>query len=360
METIYQPIFSTTPEASHNIKDVLKLEEFIDLLREEEDYWEGEQHNTKLIITRLRKIFYDQWGWNKELIRGAADIEGRYMVKVVDEKPEHGKPIARYKQNEYVPKHRTITYRPNDRIYGNTRVGQTPEIYKNDHQEVVLPSGYYCDVAHILATLDAYNYPQKVSPLPNFLSFLTFLVPHVDSNMDIVSWLGDIASSSGDFMFAYLRNGKNPLSIEEEQKYINSGASGSDMLGDIDPFVIAKGYDVGTNNGMRFTEIISDYYLNDSSKLSKRKNRIGIYCEFIGLKNWDGEKFSNESSWLKYYRKQLRNNLTFQVFSLTDEKIKSLWLPLVIWFNGYKNVVKVELLLKIYLKALKIELKKES
>ncbi len=339
---------------------MLKLEEFIALLREEEDYWEGEQNNTKLIITRLRKIFYDQWGWNKELIRGATDIEGRYIVKVVNEKPEHGKPIRKYKKNEYVPKHRTITYRSDDRIFGDTRVGQTPEIYKHDHQEVVLPSGYYCDIAHILATLDAYNHPQVVSPLPSFLSFFNFLVPHVDSNMDIVSWLGDIASSSGDFMFAYLRNGKKQISAEEEQKYINSGASGSDMLGDIDPFVIAKNYNVGTNKGMRFTEIITDYYINETYSTGKRKNRIGIYCNYIGLKNWDGENFGNEFMWLTYYYKQLRDNLTFQVFSLTDEKIKSLWLPLFIWFNGYRHVVKIELLLKIYLKALKTELKKEQ
>jgi len=359
MTQLVQPIYVTTPEPSHKIENVLTLEQFIKLLKEEEDYWEGEQHNTKLIITRLRKIFYDQWGWNKELIRGAASIKGRYVVTVVDEPQEYAKPIRYYKKNEYVPKHRAITYSNNDRIYGATRVGQTPEIYKNDHQEVVLPSGYYCDVAHILATVDAHNYPQVVSPLPGFLSFLNFLVPHVKANVDIVSWLGDIASSSGDFMFAYLRNNKKPIGTVEEQKYINIDAPGSDMVGDIDPFVIVKSYDVATSKGMRFTEILEDYYLNESSKLSGRKNRIGIYCQAIGLFGWDGRNFRNEKSWLTNYRKQLRDNVTFQVFSLTDEKLKSLWLPLLIWFNGYKDVLKLELLLEIYLKALKEELIKE-
>jgi len=303
MNSIYQPIYSKTPEASHNPKYVLTLEEFIKLLKIEEDYWEGEQHNTKKIITRLRKIFYDQWGWNKELIRGAASIEGRYKVTVVDEATKGTKPIKQYTKNEYLPKHRSITYRSDDRIYGDTRVGQTPEIYIHDHQEVLLPSGYYCDIAHILATLDAYNHPQVVSPLPSFLSFLNFLVPHVKANVDIVSWLGDIASSSGDFLFAYLKNNKKPIGIEKEQKYIDQDAPGSDMLGDIDPFVISQNYNVSTSKGMRFTEILNDYYLNETNSAGKRKNRIGIYCQQVGLKNWDGANFSNEKQWLKFYRK---------------------------------------------------------
>ena len=210
-----------------------------------------------------------------------------------------------------------------------------------------------------MATLDAHNHPQVVSPLPNFLSFLNFLVPHVKANVDIVSWLGDIASSSGDFLFGYLRNNKKAIGTKKEQEYIIIDAPGSDMLGDIDPFVIAQNYDVSSSKGLRFTEILEDYYLNETSSVGKRKNRIGIYCEQVGLKNWDGTKFSNEEQWLSFYRKELRDNVTFQVFSLTNEKIKSLWLPLVVWFNGYKKVVKLDELLEIYLKALKEELKKE-
>lgn len=359
MSKLVQPILVTSPEPGHDPSKALSAQKFIDLLKEEEDYYPGEQNNTKLMITRLRKIFYDQWGWNKELIRGAANIQGRYQVKIVDNSTDHSKELKRYKNNDYAPKHRVITYRSDDRVYGDSRVGQTPFIYKNDHQEVRLPDGTYCDMAHILAGLDAFNYKQVVSPLPKFLDLFTFLVPHVDSNMDIVTWLGDIASSSGDFLFYFIRHSRKPLSTEQEQKYIDSDACGSDMLGDIDPYVIAHNYDVSTSDGQRFTDILTDYYLNDGPGKKFRERRFSTYCELVGLKDWDGEKFANEKSWLHYYKKQLRDNISFQVFSLTQEKLKSIWLPLRVWLNGFEKVLKKEILLEIYLIALKELIKQE-
>ena len=238
--------------------------------------------------------------------------------------------------------------------------GQVPFIYQHDHKEVRLPSGYMCDISHVLAGVDAFNYPQIVTPLPGFLTFLAFLGPHVDSNMDVTTWLGDIASSSGDFLFRWLGNGKHPLSIEEEQKVINIDAPGSDMLGDIDSFVIAQSYDVSSSNGRRFTEIMEEYYANDEKISPYQANRFSIFCRAVGLKDWNGNSFSNEKAWLKFYKKQLRDNVAFQAFSLTDQKLRSLWLPLLIWFNCYQDVLKLELLLEIFLKQLKILLNTES
>ncbi len=355
MASLYQPVLVKSPEPGHALADVLTLEQMIALLREEEDYWTGDQNNTKLMITKLRKIFYDQWGWNSELIRGAKDIEMRYQVSIVDDPTEHTKAVRRYQDNQYQPKHRLVTYTDHDRIYGNTRVGQVPFIYQKDHQEIVLPDGTYCDCAHILAGLDAYNYKEPVSPLPNFLFFLNFLVPHVDSNVDIVTWLGDIASSSGDFMFYYLNNNKI-ATPEIEQNYINTDAPGSDMLGDIDPYVIAAKYDVGATNGMRYTDILTDYYLNPKSV---RQQRFTIYCDSIGLKDWNGKSFGNEKDWMKYYIKQLRDNITFQIVSLTKLDFRTIILLLQIWFNQYEAILKKRLLLQIYLDQLKIERAKE-
>ena len=81
MNELTQPILSNTPYPPHG---VLSLSQFLDLLREEEDYYHGEQTNTKLMITRLRKIFYDKGGWNTQLIRKAAAIEWRYDDKIID------------------------------------------------------------------------------------------------------------------------------------------------------------------------------------------------------------------------------------------------------------------------------------
>jgi hypothetical protein len=358
MTKLYQPILGTTPEPGHAEADVLTLAEFLDLLREEEDYFQGEQNNTKLMITRLRKIFYDQWGWNSELIRGAAKIEGRYVVKIVDAQNElYSKKIRRYYNGEYQPKYRLVTYRENDRVYGNSRVGQVPFIYKNDHQEVRLPDNNMCDIAHILAGLDAYNYFEPVSPLPNFLMFLNSFFPHVDSNVDIVTWLGDIASSSGDFLLDYLKNEKKAIGESAEQLIINRDAPASDMLGDIDPYVIAQCYQVSTNDGKRVSDIIQDYYCESNSF---RKKRFFIYCKAIGLKEWNGNSFSNESEWIRYYVKQLRDNITFQVFSLTKHNFASIARLIRIWFGGYELVLKKELLLQIFLTSLKNYLKAET
>ncbi len=363
--TLQQPILTILQETHHAPEDVLTLAQFLTLLREEEDYYEDQQHQTRLMISRLRKIFYDQWGWNSELIRGSASVENRYVVKIVNvsetlARPQGAaKPVRRYVDNEYQPKRRVVTYRADDRVYGKLRVGKIPEILQNDHQEVLLPEGNYCDIGHVLAGLDAANHRQIVTPLPNFLMFLAKLAPHVDSNMDVVTWLGDIASSSGDFLFAYLKAQRQPLSPEEEQKKIDLDAPGSDMLGNIDAYVIAWNYAISAEEGQRPSDILADYFNPGQIGNRYRQRRFSTFCQAVGLRGWDGVRFSNEHEWLRHYQRQLRNNVSFQVFSLTEEKLKSVWLSLAIWLNGYPDIVKLELLLQIFLNALKELLKKE-
>ncbi len=355
---LYQPVLVNEPEEGHDLKNVLTLRQFIDLLREEEDYWEGEQNNTYLIITRLRKIFYDKWGWDDHLIRKAAKIENRYLVEIVEEPMPGRKKLRYYKNHAYTPKYRKILYRNDDRVYGNTRAGQSPFIVIDDHQEVLLPSGHYCDIAHVLAGVDAFNYRDLVGLLPDGLNFLK-LGPHVNFNGDIVTWLGDIASSSGDFFLAYLRNKRKPAGCKQEQTYINIDAPGSDMLGDIDSFVIANFFDIRSEKGKRFTEILEEYYLGKDNTPPIRNRRFELFCKAVNLNGWNGTRFENEDEWLKYYHKQLRDNICFQIFSLTDEKLQNLWILLQIWFNGYQDILKIDELLNIWLSALKEELKKE-
>ncbi len=355
MQDLYQPIFSKEAEPGHELKNVLTLREFIELLKEEEDYYPGEQNNTKLMISRLRKIFYDKWGWNKELIRGAAHIESRYDVIIVEDGTDHTKEISRYKKFHYNPKHRSVVYKKNDKVYGDSRAGQPTFIYSYDHQEVVLPDGNYCDIAHILAGIDAANHRQVVTPFPKFLSFLQYLGPYVGYNMDMATWLGDIGSSTGDFFYYKLLNGQKP-DVDQKQKYILINAPGSDMLGNIDAYVINAYYNVSTDNGMRFTEILEDYYFSDNSP---RQKRITAFCREVGLGDWNGTTFSNEVKWKKYYKKQLLNETSFQVFSVTDEKFHSIWMPLAVWFGFYNDVIEIDPMLQLLIDTLKTEIKKE-
>src|SRR6476619_3096571 len=140
MENLIQPILSKEPEYGHEKSDVLPLPEFLSLLEEEENYCKDEETNTGLMITRLRKIFYDKWGWNTQLIRKAAYIKCRYTVKIVTQLPDEKsktrvKKVKHYKDNKYQPKYRFVTYRKNDRVFKNSHANQVPEIYKNDHQD---------------------------------------------------------------------------------------------------------------------------------------------------------------------------------------------------------------------------------
>ncbi|HXB08708.1 MAG TPA: hypothetical protein VNW04_16365 [Puia sp.] len=353
----FQPILARKPETGHAEKDVLTVQEFLELLRAEEDYWEGEQTQLPLMITRLRKIFYDKWGWNKELIRACASVECRYKVTITDTPPRdsggqsHVRRKKHYRDNLEVDKYRLVTYREDDRVYGDTREGDVPRIYQKDHQEVLLPDGSYCDLAHVLAGLDAYNHPQMVCPLPPALEFGHGLVPHCDSNMHLVTWLGDIATSCEAFVFDYLRNGKKPLSPHAEQHYIEINAPGSDMLGNIDAYAIARSYDLSGASGRRLTEILQEYYLSPAKSFFAQK-RYALFCDAVGLV-WDGESFTNEDEWIERYRPQLRDATTFMIYSLTEEKLKSILLPIEIWLGGYSDVLKTGPMLRLFLETLK-------
>lgn len=346
---VFQPIEQKfSPEKEQ--KTEISFEKFIRLLKEEEDYFAGEQRDTKLMITRLRKIFYDAYGWNSELIRGAAHIEGRYEVKLVpDESAQYDEEL---KTTHLV---RRVLVKKDD--WMNPNAGTVPEIYANNNQTVTLPSGLTCDLGHVLAGMDAYNYMAPVTPLPNWLFWLKKLFPLVDSNLDIVTWLGDIASSAGEFLYKTIDE-KRQLTNAEMQAIIDEFAPASDMLGDIDPYVICQIYNTKATTGMRVTEMFEDYYSNDGLGAFFRERRCQIFSEQIGLKGWDGENFNNEKQWMKYYLKQLRNNDAFYIFSRC-ENITGIILALLTWLKVYKKTLRDKLLLKLFLKTLKADIKKE-
>lgn len=320
---IYQPL-KVEFKPSENKKSALTIRSFIELLKAEEDYYPGDQNNTGLMITRLRKIFYDRYGWNKELIRGATEVEDRYDERLVSGTGDKGP----YKVRTFfcsclfflpfsytvLNRRREVLVRKDDKI--NHQAGTIPEIYQNENQEVILEDGLYCDIGHTLCALDAANYPAVVTPLPDFLKWAYKLLPYIEKNTDAVTWLGDISSSAGEFLFATAKNKKH-LEQEAQQKIIDIYAPGQDMLGAIDAYVIAETFDLKALQGLRVTDIFSDYYLDKALPNQEalgqkyRYRRIQIFCEAIGLKNWDGENFSNEKAWLKYYSKQLRNATIF-------------------------------------------------
>ena len=356
---LIQPLLSVEPEYGHLKSDVLSLEEFLYLLRDEEAYFQNDLDNTAVLTTRLRKIFYDKWGWDTQLIRKAASIKGRFEVTIINcsagivDSDRMFKKIKFYVNNTYTPKCRHVTYRSDDVIYRNTsRVGQVPEIFDRDHADVLLPEGYHCDIGHVLAGLDALNNPDIVTPLPDCMRFFYWALPYADSNADVATWLGDIATSGADFLFTYLKNNSKPLNIETEQNLINMNATASDMLGNIDAYVIHILCKKETIKSKRISDIFKAYYDNAAGS-PLYAQRYKLFTEFIGLGELNNNKFENEDAWLTYYENQLRSTIAFMIYSSTDGSLDRLSLPYKVWKKQYEEVIKINVLLNIFLKALK-------
>lgn len=355
-----QPI-ETTFEASADKTTALDLSQFLTLLRSEEDYYRDQVHDTKTILSHLRKIFYDIYGWNKQLIRGAAHISNRYQVTLVaDEKATYpNKLYALVKRSgsdmQAAQVKREVLVRPND--WMNPNAGTVPTIYANDNQESILPDGLYCDLGHVLAGMDATNYPEVVAPLPDQLMFLSFLVPHVHNNAFCATWLGDIASSSGEMLFQSLQL-KRRLEPTELQALINAFAPGTDMLGNIDSIVIPSVCQLNTHKGERISDILESYYCEGGKYYVFMQKRYSIFCKQIGLLGWDGASFSNEKKWLRKYKRQLRCTTAFYAFT-RSEKPRSYFTALKIWLRLYEKHLYLDDLLVAFLLALKENIKKE-
>lgn len=355
---LYQPLvgfFSPTPQK----KEVISLAWFLELLVNEEDYYKGQQHNTNLMITQLRKIFYDSYGWNTELIRSASKLPCRYKVELVPAKvAKQIKTSGGLKRNKNFKPHpleRLVTVRKND--WMNPNAGTVPEIYADNNQQVKLPNSYYCDMGHVLAGIDAFNHLSIVTPLPNFMMIIARLFPHDNNNTGVATWLGDIASSAGEFLYKYKEQNKM-LTTEQRQKIINEFAPAPDMLGDIDSYVIPRVYNTKTQTGLRVSEIFKDYYFPEGNGYYFMQRRFRYFAKFIGLKNWDGQKFTNEKQWLRYYRKQLRINDCFYIFSRC-ENVPGVWLAMRTWLLGFEKILLNNELLQIFLDALKQQIKTE-
>ncbi len=354
MGKLYQPI-NTHFEPSEVKKYAINLAKFLELLRQEEWYYKQQNHDTKEVLSHVRKIFYDLYGWNSQLIRGAAKVSNRYLVKLVPDAmafyPEKRYALVERSGSNLEPSHlkREVLVRPGDWL--NPQAGTVPEIYQNDNQEIILPDHLYCDMGHVLAGMDASNYPMPVAPLPKGLMWLRFLFPHVENNAFCATWLGDIASSAGECLFETIKN-KKQLSSAEVQRLIDAFAPGTDMLGNIDSIVIPHVYQLNTRTGWLISDILKDYYSPEGKGYYFMQRRYSVFCGIIGLRGWNGVQFENEREWLVTYKKQLRNTTAFYVYTRMS-KLKGLMLALKVWLHLCEPTLNLQAFLELFLEALK-------
>ena len=340
----------------------ISIEEFLALLRSEEDYFKKEVVDTKLMLTRLRKIFYDRYGWNKYLIRGTASVKGRYKVTLVaanniqDGSDKTADAIRKSSNNGVSYQTRVVEVRKRD--WMNPNAGTVPKIYKDNHQEVKLSNNLICDIGHVLAGMDAANHPEPVAPLPTFLLkyFYRFL-PHIKRNIDAATWIGDLSSTTGEYLFDYLSD-KGSLTNKKKQSIIDQTSPPADMLGNIDGYVVSASYNIAARNGQRVSDILKDYYLS-SRRGAFQNHRFQVFCEQVGLEGWNGYVFTNEEKWIRSFTRQLRNCTAFYAYTRFS-KPKGLWLALGIYLRIYDPVIECNKVIHLFLEELKRCLVKEN
>jgi hypothetical protein len=314
-------------------QQAMSIKQFIQLVEAEEArYPIEEQQNTKLMITRLRKIFYGKDGWDKYLIEGAKDIQRPYHTESI-EQSRSNIPIGWALDIEVVRERYSVT----------DRFGQTPKIAQN--QEIRLPNGSYIDIGHVFAGLDAINFPQEVG----------YLGIKIDKNVDAATWVGDLGSALAEIQFKALQKHEGEpgsLTHAEINAIICEYASPQDMLGNIDTYVIKTQYDISKSaQGTKVSEILRRYYLIDPAYL--REHRYSVFAGQVGLEGWDGAAFTNENEWVDDYTDQVNDAAALYIGANTEGMSKY---PAAMGMSGNQGAAT---LVRLFLQTLKTRIRSE-
>lgn len=328
----------------------LTLEQFLRLLALEENYYSSQPKGGTEMLTHLRKIFYGTSGWDNELIRGGSHIPCRYLIRVVGSamrrsSMKHRKRTASGTLNQCVE----VIVREGD--WMNPNAGTQPEIFADNHQEVILPNGLICDIGHVLAGMDAISYPAPVAPLPNWLLWMFPLVPHVDDNADAATWIGDLSSISGEVFFYHLQNKKWP-DQEQVQAIIDEGNPAADMLGNIDSLAVRQLFRISTEK--RTSDILGEYF---QQLELQPKLRYELFCRTVGIELGQDGTITNRHKWIRKYGRQLKSCTAFYVAN-GYQGIARYWYALTIWLGYNKKALLIDDILSLQLDAIEQLLKK--
>jgi hypothetical protein len=256
---------------------------FIKLIQDEEAKLPAaEQVDTKLMITRLRKLFYGNKGWDDVLIPGAKGDKPLYDVQEVEtgrrEFEGPGPNVI-----DFVDKKQTLVGAP-------AAISDPSSI-----QEVKMPNGDFVDVGHVFAGLDALNHPSKVNP---------FYMYEMSSNVDAVTWAGDLGSVLAEVIFQAAKLGR-PLTGPEVQAQIDEMAPVQDMLGNVDAYVIGNAFAVSSGAGKKVSDILLEYYgapgTASAAGEAARSQRFTTFAAQLGLGPLTGGAFTGEAAWLTKY-----------------------------------------------------------
>jgi len=261
---------------------------FIQIIRDEEiKLSPAEQSDTKLMITKLRKLFYGSKGWDAHLIPGAAAVKPLYQFKEVETgRREFEGPGPNVL--DFVDRKPTLLGAP-------AALANPADI-----QEVLMPNGDFVDVGHVLAGLDALNHPTTVDPLWMY---------KMSSNVDAVTWAGDLGSVDAEVLFQRAKVGR-PLTGPEVQAQIDEMAPVQDMLGNVDAYAIGDAFDIASEGpmgtpaapGKKVSDILTQYYgapgTASATGAAAHSRRFTTFARKIGLGPLTSGAFAGEAAWL--------------------------------------------------------------
>jgi hypothetical protein len=307
----------------------MSIEECIALIENEEaKFPEKEQHNTKLMLTRLRKIYYGFASWDKYLIKGVKDIKSPYP-SMSEDAIETSYKNFKTQSGINVKLVDRISY-PKDSL-GNA-VSLRKDIYSA--QEVRLQNGFLIDIGHVLCGLDAYNHKNKVET-PRFLGIPTSFL-QIKNNMDAVTWIGDLGSFVAEVYFE--KKSKGICDEKKQQELLNIFVSAPDMAGNLDAFFIAKKYNVASENGKKVSEIFREVYLSNY----KFDEKYASFYQIIGFKNVFSSK--EKQKLMNRYIDEISDAAAFYVAVSAKNiskknAIKAIPLTLKMSMNPYAKIV---------------------
>ncbi len=265
-------------------KRATTLAVFLQVIRDEEAKLPpAEQTDTKLMITRLRKLFYGSKGWDAHLIPGAAGVTPLYEFQ----EEETGR------RDFEAPGPNVIEF-----VDRKPKLLGAPAVLANpsDVQEVLMPNGDFVDVGHVLAGLDAMNHPTTVAP---------YYMYEMSSNVDAVTWAGDLGSVLAEVIFQRAKLGR-PLTGPEVQAQIDEMAPAQDMLGNVDAYAIGDAFAIGAGTGgKKVSDMLSEYYggpgVASAAGTAAHDQRFTTFARMIGLGPLTGGAFAGEAAWLTRY-----------------------------------------------------------
>ena len=272
------------------------IDAFLRVIRAEEDRLpQGERLDTRLTISRLRKLFYGGRGWDEHLIPGAAGVTPLYPF-------EMAAPVRR----EFEAPGPNVL----DFVDRRARlVGAPPALaHPGDLQEVRMPDGELVDVGHVLAGLDAINHRAEVAPLGLY---------EMASNVDAVTWAGDLGSVIGEVLFQEARLDRT-LTVAEVQAQIDLCAPPQDMLGNVDAYVIGAAYDISPRAGRRVSDILLDYYGSPATAGTARSRRFTTFAREVGLGRLEGDAFAAEPAWRARYEREIGHAAALYVGAISE------------------------------------------